>query len=73
MTPEERMDKIERTLRRAVALGVRELRAERRRRAAAIAEIDDKITKLASAQLVTEELLQRFLKGHGTNGGGHAE
>ena len=43
-------------LRRAVALGVREARNERRRRQ----ELDDKITQLAAAQLITEEKLQHL-------------
>src|ERR1043166_1037356 len=44
-------------IRRAVLLSVREARQERRKRR----DLDDKITQLAAAQLVTEEKLQRFL------------
>ena len=52
-------------LRHAVALSIREARAERGKRR----EIDDKITKLASAQLLTEGKLQRLLDSRqGGNG-----
>lgn len=53
-------------LRRAFALGVREERSERRRRQ----ELDEKITQLAAAQLITEEKLQRLIDsmGRGRNG-----
>lgn len=44
-------------LRRVIAAAVREARNERRKRD----ELDDKITKLSSAQLITEEKLQRFI------------
>jgi hypothetical protein len=47
-------------LRRAIRDGIREARNERARRRAAIAEIDDKITKLASAQLLAEEETRRL-------------
>jgi hypothetical protein len=61
--------KTETALRRAITLSVREARAERKRRAMAVAQIDDQITKLAAAQLITEEKLQRFLEGlRGKNG-----
>ncbi|MGA2742259.1 MAG: hypothetical protein ABSG65_33070 [Bryobacteraceae bacterium] len=43
-------------LRRAFAMGVREARNERKRRQ----ELDEKITQLAAAQLVTEEKLQHL-------------
>jgi uncharacterized membrane-anchored protein YjiN (DUF445 family) len=43
-------------LRRAFAMGVREARNERKRRQ----ELDEKITQLAAAQLVTEEKLQNL-------------
>jgi hypothetical protein len=43
-------------LRRAVALGVREARHERKRRQ----ELDERITQLAAAQLVTEEKVQNL-------------
>ncbi|MGO4881718.1 MAG: hypothetical protein ACLP59_12955 [Bryobacteraceae bacterium] len=53
-------------LRRAFAMGVREARNARRRRQ----ELDEKITQLAAAQLVTEEKLQLFIESlrRGTNG-----
>ncbi len=44
-------------LRRAFALGVQEARNELRRSAA----LDEKITQLAAAQLITEEKLQAFI------------
>jgi hypothetical protein len=43
-------------LRRAFAMGVREARNERKRRQ----ELDEKITQLAAAQLITEEKLQNL-------------
>ena len=46
-----------RDLRRAFAMGVQEARNQRRRSAA----LDEKITQLAAAQLVTEEKLQGLL------------
>ncbi len=49
-------------LRRAIRAGIREARNERARRRRAIAEIDDKITQLAAAQLITEEKLQRLIE-----------
>ena len=53
-------------LRRAFALGVQEARNERRRSAA----LDEKITQLAAAQLITEEKLQAFIDSlrRGANG-----
>ena len=51
-------------LRRAIQLSVREARQERSKRRA----IDDKITQLAAAQLVTEEKLQRLLDARHGNG-----
>jgi hypothetical protein len=47
---------IDRRLDRAVRLGIREARHERRRRA----EFDEKITQLAAAQLVTEERMKEL-------------
>jgi chromosome segregation ATPase len=44
-------------LRRAFVMGVQEARNQRRRSQ----ELDQKITQLAAAQLVTEEKLQRFI------------
>jgi hypothetical protein len=72
MTPEERFERIERTLNesatiqnrtdarldRAVRLSVREAWAERARRRKANAEFDEKITQLAAAQLLTEDELR---------------
>jgi len=53
-------------MRRAFSMGVREARNTRRRSQ----ELDQKITQLAAAQLVTEEKLQRLIDsmGHGGNG-----
>jgi hypothetical protein len=58
-------------LRHAARLAIQEAQAERRKRR----ELDEKITQLAAAQLVTEEkqqrteeMLQRFLEGRSTNG-----
>ena len=63
----------ERLLRRAIRDSVREARNERQRRQRSIAAIDEAITKLAAAQLVTEEKLQRLLerdeRRYGGNGG----
>ena len=60
-------------LRRAIRDSVREARNERERRRRAIAEIDEAITKVAAAQLITEEKLQRLLerdeRRYGGNGG----
>jgi hypothetical protein len=60
-------------LRRAIRDGIREARNERARRQRASAEIDDRITKLAAAQLITEEKLQRLIerdeRRYGGNGG----
>ncbi len=60
--------KLRQDLNRAVRLGIQEARAERRRRRemderldAKIAVLDEKITQLAAAQLVTEEKLQRLI------------
>ena len=60
------MRQIQDNLRRWTALGVKEARNQRKR----VREIDQSITRLAAAQLVTEEKLQQFissLKG-GPNG-----
>ena len=66
---------MDRMLRRAIRDSVREARNERRKRR----ELDDKITQLASAQLVTEEKMQAlyhkmdtFLDGLNRRGNGHA-
>jgi hypothetical protein len=62
--------RIDRALRYAIRLGVREARAERRRRRESGERLDDLITKLAAAQLVTEEKLQGLIESlrGGTNG-----
>src|SRR6266478_775022 len=60
------MRQIRDNLRRWTVLGVKEARNQRKR----VREIDESITRLAAAQLVTEEKLQQFissLKG-GPNG-----
>jgi len=66
-------ERTERLLRRAIRAAVLEARNERERRRRAFAKIDDAITKLAAAQLVTEEKLQRLIerdeRRYGGNGG----
>ena len=56
--------RIEALLRRAVKMGVHEARQHRAR----MRELDEKITQLAAAQLITEEKLQRFLQTRSGNG-----
>jgi len=82
MTPEERLERHEqwleqheRTMRRiderldrAVRFCVREARSERIRRR----ELDEKITQLAAAQLVTEEKLQGLIEALKGGGNRHA-
>lgn len=59
--------KTDKPLARAIRLAIREARRERKRRA----ELDDRITQLASAQLVTEDKLQRLIDSQlRTNGKG---
>ena len=73
---EKRQDKMDRRLTRAVRLAVEEARRERARRRdleerteRARQEMEQAITRLAAAQLVTEEKLQRFLEWRsGSNG-----
>jgi hypothetical protein len=48
-------EKTEATLRRAIALGVREARNERQHRRELGEAFDQKMTQLAAAQLITEE------------------
>lgn len=67
----ERLDRVSGRLDRAVRLGVREVRAERRRRQKAMEEIDNKITQLAAAQLVTEEKLQGLIESLRRERNGH--
>ena len=54
-------------LRRAFSMGVREARNARRRGQ----ELDQKITQLAAAQLITEEKLQRFIDSMRRGGNGN--
>jgi hypothetical protein len=61
---EREMAAIRAELQRGIRLSIQEARAERRKRR----ELDDKITQLAAAQLVTEEKLQRFLEHRSGNG-----
>jgi sensor domain CHASE-containing protein len=56
---EEQLQRTDAKLQRAIRLGVRESRMERKRRA----ELDEKITQLAAAQIITEEKLQRVEAG----------
>jgi hypothetical protein len=65
---------LNRTLRRAISMAVTEARNERRRRQT----LDEYITKLAAAQLVTEEKMQvledrltRFIDASRGGGNGH--
>jgi hypothetical protein len=60
------ISRIDARLSRFVKLGVIEARRHRVR----MQVLDEKITQLAAAQLVTEEKLQRFLSWRGTNGNG---
>lgn len=65
----EQQARTDRRLDRAIGLAVREARAERKRRQELFREFDEKITQLATAQLITEDKLQRFIdERHGTNG-----
>lgn len=59
------------SLRRAVAAGVREARNARRRRQELEEKLDEKITQLAAAQLVTEEKLQQFINSMRRGGNGN--
>ena len=52
--------RIDHTLRRAIHFAVREARAERRRRLEGDERLDNAITKLSAAQLITEEKLDRL-------------
>ena len=58
---------INRTLRRAVHLAVHEARNERHKRR----ELDDYITKLAAAQLITEERLRELIERDQQRRGGN--
>ena len=56
----QRQFEIRNELRRAVRLGIKEARQERARRRELASEVDAAITKLAAAQLITEERLQAY-------------
>ena len=60
------MKQIDARLDRALRDSIREARNERRKRR----ELDDKITQLAAAQLVTEEKLQRLIEERRRGGNG---
>jgi hypothetical protein len=66
----EETRKVHTELRRAVRLGVQEVRAERRRRGEADEHLDTAITRLAAAQLVTEEKLQGLIDALRRGGNG---
>jgi hypothetical protein len=55
-----RQEKTDRILRRAIRAGVKEARQERQKRREGLSELDGYITRLAAAQLVTEESLQKL-------------
>ena len=63
----DRMDRVSKRLDRAVRLGVREVHNERKKRR----ELDDKLTQLAAAQVVTEEKLQGLIEALKRGGNGH--
>jgi hypothetical protein len=52
------LQRLERVMRRAIALGVQAIRAERRQREKMRSEFDEIMTQLAAAQLITEKKLQ---------------
>ena len=63
---EAKLAKTDALLSRAIKAGIREARAERRKRR----ELDEKMTQLAAAHLLTEEALRGFIQSleRGTNG-----
>jgi hypothetical protein len=68
---EQRQARSDRRLDRAIRLAVWEARQERKKRREADEKLDEYITKLAAAQLITEEKLQRFIdERRGANGKG---
>jgi hypothetical protein len=78
MAMEDRLDRVERILEkvsvrldRAVRLGIREARDERRRRQDVNAFLDEMITHLASTQLVTEQNLQGLIESFNQPRNGH--
>ena len=64
--------KTEAILNRAIRLGIREARAERRKRQELASEFDRKMTQLAAAQLVTEERLQSLIRSMERGRNGHS-
>jgi len=71
---DKRMDRMEAYMRRAVRLGIREARGERRKRR----ELDDKMTQLAASQLLTDEkvrdlsqTVKEFIASMRRGGNGH--
>jgi hypothetical protein len=68
---EERQARTDKRLSRAIHLAVGEARQERKRRQELGWKVDEKITQLAAAQLITEEKLQRLIEerrsGNGRN------
>ncbi len=60
-------ERIEKDLRKWVKIGVAEGRKQRKR----AEQIDENVTRLAAAQLVTEEKLQRFLSSALGRSNGH--
>ena len=64
---EQAINRIDARLNRALRDSVREARNERAKRR----ELDDKITQLAAAQLVTEEKLQRLIDERRLGGNGN--
>jgi len=64
---EQAINRIDARLDRALRDSVREARNERAKRR----ELDDKITQLAAAQLVTEEKLQRLIDERRLGGNGN--
>jgi DNA repair ATPase RecN len=63
----ERLDRVSERLDRAVRLSVREARSERAKRR----ELDEKVTQLAAAQVITEEKLQGLIEALKRGGNGH--
>src|SRR5438105_9445900 len=61
------INRIDARLDRAIRDSIREARNERRKRR----DLDEKITQLAAAQLVTEEKLQRLIDRDERRGGGN--
>jgi hypothetical protein len=70
----ESQRRTEATLRRAIRLAVREVRNERERRRSEDASLREKLEKLATAQIYTQELLETYLRSLRPGGnGGHLE